>query len=259
MPLDGFNETTFAYGGKSRSIFTKGAGPGVIVVHEAPGITPFVQRFGSMIADRGFTAVLPSLFGVPGKPSSPFYVNAQLGAACISREFRCFSKGQSSPVTDWLRALSRDVHLRCGGSGVGAVGMCLTGGFALSMMIDESVMAPVLSQPSLPLPVTKSHAAAIGISADELAKVRQRVSNGCHVLGLRFSEDVLCRRERFQSLRRELGANFEIVEIDSSSGNPFGISANSHSVLTSELVVEPHHPTMLAFERVVTFLHERLT
>lgn len=198
-------------------------------MHEAPGITPYVARFGRLVAEAGFTAVLPRLFGTPGKPATRNYVRTQLTLACINREFHCFAKRHSSPITDWLRALCREVLAECGGKGVGAVGMCIAGGFALSLVVDQSVMAPVLSQPSLPFPLTAAHAAAIGISDMELTGVKHRIAGGDIVLGLRFTNDPLCRAERFATLRRELGRGFEAMEIDSSPGNPHNIDPGSRS------------------------------
>ena len=74
-----------------------------------------------------------------------------LKGICIRREFSVWATNRSSPIVDWLRALSREMHTQCGGNGVGAVGMCFTGNFALAMMTEPAVVAPVLSQPSLPL------------------------------------------------------------------------------------------------------------
>lgn len=38
---------------------------------------------------------------------------------------------QTSPVIAWLRALAKSLHAEVGGVGVGAIGMCFSGGFAL--------------------------------------------------------------------------------------------------------------------------------
>ena len=136
--------------------------------------------------------------------------------------------------------------------------MCLTGGFALAMAVDPTVLAPVLSQPGLPAPVSKAKRAALGLDAADLARVKQRTGQGLCVLGLRFSNDRGCPAERFATLRRELGAAFEGVEIDSSPGNSYGIPPSAHSVLTVELVDRPGHPTRAALERVMEFLQQRL-
>jgi dienelactone hydrolase len=258
MTQPGFRKTTFSHNGEARVVYRGGSGPGVVIVHEIPGLTPQVAAFGVRVAGQGFTAVLPVLFGTPGKPPSPLYAVSQLARACISREFNCLAAGRSSPITDWLRALCRQVHAECGGPGVGAVGMCLTGGFALALMVDEAVMAPVLSQPSLPLPITASCRKALDVSPKQLAAVKERCAAGVTVLGLRFTNDRLCPPERFATLRHELGAGFEGIEIDSSPGNPHGIPPTAHSVLTNDLVDEPGHPTREALDRVLALFRERL-
>ena len=143
MSLEDFQREPFSHAGAERVVFRRGQGPGVVIMHELPGITPQVAAFGERVSDAGFTVFLPCLFGTPGKPLSGGYVLQQLVHVCISREFHLLAKRKASPITDWLRALCRHVHSQCGGPGVGAVGMCLTGGFALSLMMEPIVVAPV--------------------------------------------------------------------------------------------------------------------
>jgi len=258
MALVDYAPFAFTHDGATRSVYRRGEGPGVVIMHEVPGITPAVERFANFIVDAGFTAFLPHLFGVPGKPESAVYIARGMLGACIGREFAVLARRGSSPITDWLRALCRVAHAECGGPGVGAIGMCLTGNFALALMLDEAVMAPVLSQPSLPLPISASHGAALHLSDADLAVVKERAAAGCGVLGLRFTHDVLCPAARFETLRRELGGDFEGIEIDSGPGNPHGIPRIAHSVLTKDLVDEEGHPTRRALDRVLAVLRERL-
>lgn len=256
--LDGFEVSEFDHAGATRPVYERGEGPGVVIMHEIPGITPQVAGFARRVADEGFHVYLPHLFGTPGKPLSNGYLVQQMARACISREFSVLARGESSAITDWLRALCRHAHAACGGPGVGAIGMCLTGNFALSLMVDDSVMAPVLSQPSLPFPITKAHKAALHLSEADLEVVRRRAQQGCGVLGLRFTGDPLCPPERFETLRRELGDGFEGIEIDSSKGNPHGLTRTAHSVVTTDLVDEAGHPTRIALDRVLSVFRERL-
>ncbi|AKU98814.1 dienelactone hydrolase family protein [Labilithrix luteola] len=258
MTLAGFDSFSFSHGDTTRTVFTRGEGPAVVVIHEIPGITPQVAAFAERVAREGFRTYLPTLLGVPGKPMSMGYVLETTARACISREFRIFASRASSPITDYLRALCRKAHADCGGPGVGVVGMCLTGNFALSLMVDETVMAPVLSQPSLPVGLTRRQRASLHLSDTDLAKVKERAKDGCTVLGLRFTGDRLCPPERFDTLKRELGDAFEGIEIDSSRGNPHGIPASAHSVLTTDLVDEAGHPTRQALDRVLSLFRTRL-
>jgi dienelactone hydrolase len=257
-PLASFAETTFTHDGVSRQLFRAGTGPAVIVIHEVPGMHPEVIAFGRRVVDAGFTVYMPSLFGTPGKEFGWGYTIRSMSRACLAREFASFALDRTSPITGWLRRLAAEAHAQCGGPGAGAVGMCFTGGFALGMMVDDTMLAPVLSQPSLPFPVGKKRKAAIGISDADFERVKERAAQGTCVLGLRFTADPGVPPQRFETLRRELGDAFIAVEIDSSRGNPHGIKRFAHSVLTLDFVDEPAHPTYAALERVLGFLKERL-
>jgi dienelactone hydrolase len=256
--LDDFTREEFTSQGKARDIYRLGSGPAVLVIAEIPGITPKVAEFGRKVAAIGCTAVLPHLFGEPGGEASGSAMFKSIGPACISREFSALALKRTSPVTVWLRALAAREHERCGGPGVGVVGMCFTGGFALAMMVDDTVVAPVLSQPSLPFPLSKKHKADIGISDADLAKVKARVAEGACLMGVRFTNDPFCFPERFETLRRELGDGFIGVELDSSEGNPYGHPKNAHSVLTEHLDDREGTPTRAALDQVLDFFRERL-
>ncbi len=258
MSLDGFEESRFEHAGEARALYLRGTGPGVVVMHEVPGITPEVARFARIVADAGFRVYLPHLFGTPSKPLSAGYAVGQLARACISREFHVLAHRGSSPITEWLRALCRHAHAECGGPGVGAIGMCLTGNFALSLMMEPCMLAPVLSQPSLPLPLGAARRAALHVSPEVLANLKRRcAAEGGRVVALRFSNDPLCPPERFRTLRRELGDAFEAIEIDSSLANPEG-NPRPHSVVTTDLVDTQGHPTREAADSVIDFFRQRL-
>jgi dienelactone hydrolase len=258
-PLDDFTRFQFSDGGASRTVFRRGAGPGVVVMHEAPGITPPVADFARRVAGAGFTVFVPHLFGEPGREMTAVYALRELSRACVSREFAVLASDRSSPITSWLRALCRHVHAELGGRGVGALGMCITGNFALALMVEPAVQAPVLSQPSLPLPITQEQRAALHLSPADLAVVKRRARDeGVPVLGLRFTRDALCPGARFERLRAELGERFEAIEIDSSPGNAHGIKRTAHSVVTLDLIDEAGHPTRAALDRVLAFFRERL-
>jgi dienelactone hydrolase len=257
--LDGFTETSFTFDGITRPVYRGGTGPGVVVVHEIPGITPLVAGFGRRLVDAGYTVAMPSLVGEPGRSMSFGYVTKSFTSVCISKEFSTWALNRTSPVIAWLRALARDLHEHAGGNGVGAVGMCFSGGFALAMAVDDEMLAPVLSQPSMPFPLGKARSRALGLSDADLARVKDRVErDGLCVLGLRFTKDRAVPDARWARYREMLGDNFIGVEIDSSSGNPHGIPKVAHSVLTEHFVEQPGHPTNDALDRVLAFLREKL-
>ncbi|MHB1487543.1 MAG: dienelactone hydrolase family protein [Acidimicrobiales bacterium] len=257
-PMSDFSRESFSADAKTRDVYRIGSGPAVVVISEIPGITPRVADFGRRVAGIGCTAVLPHLFGRPGREPSAGYIASSLAHACISREFSTLAAGRTSPVTVWLRALARHFHGECGGPGVGVVGMCLTGGFALAMMVDDVVVAPVLSQPSLPFPLGRARRRDLGISNADLARVKQRADEGVCVLGLRFTGDKAVPPERFDRLRQELGDAFVAVELDSAPGNPHGHPRTAHSVLTEHLKDEGASPTQDALEKVLELFRSRL-
>jgi dienelactone hydrolase len=254
-----YESTTFEHDGVRRPLFVRGSGPGIVVMHEIPGIYPAVIEFAERLVEAGYRVYLPELLGEAEREFSNSYMLKSMARACIAKEFHVLASRGSSPITKWLRALARKAHEECGGPGVGCIGMCLTGNFGLALMVDEAVMAPVLSQPSLPFPFGAERKRALHVSDEDLDVIRDRVKNrGCKVLGLRFTDDPLCPPERFERLREELGDGFEGIEIDSSKGNPAGIPKMSHSVVTKDLVDEEGHPTRKALDRVMSFFEERL-
>lgn len=257
-PLNDFQLEPFTADGKTRDVYWLGEGPAVVVIPEIPGFHPGVADFARRVAANGLTAVVPSMFGTPGRAATTFGTIPVIAKACVSREFVCLATGRSSPATVWLRHLARYAHDECGGPGVGVVGMCFTGGFALAMMVDETVLVPVLSQPSLPFPLGKQRRADLGISADELLRVKERVDDGVCVVGLRFTGDPVVHGSRFDRLREELGDGFLGVELDSSKGNAGDFSKSAHSVLTDEYRDEEGHPAKEAHDLVITHLTEGL-
>jgi dienelactone hydrolase len=256
----GFSRASFSYHGATRDVYRGGEGPPIIVLPELPGITPETLALCKRLMGAGYRVVLPQLFGEPGKP---LHRGATLGVfsrACVSREFTVLAGRKESPIAEWLRALARYEHKQHGGPGVGVLGMCFTGGFALAMMLDESVIAPVLSQPSLPLAFSAKGQGELGLDQEGLARVKQRCeSEDLCVLGLRFSADKMSPRQRFERLKRELGDRFSGVEIDSSMKNPHGIKPWAHSVLTVDYVDRPQHPTRNALEQVLRHFAQKLT
>lgn len=233
----------FAHDGRVREVYRKGVGPGVVLVHEIPGITPNVLRFAEEVVGAGFAVWMPSLVGTPGRAVSAAYIGQSVAKVCVAREFTTWTTGRTSPIIAWLRALAAELHAAAGGPGVGALGMCFSGGFALGMMLDDRLLAPVLSQPSLPFTVTRAHAADLNLAPEDLARVKARVAAGCPVLGLRYDRDPLVGT-RFDTLRRELGDGFVAVELP--SGSP-----RDHSVLTEQR-------DEAAVAQVIGFFRERL-
>ncbi|PJJ63723.1 dienelactone hydrolase family protein [Compostimonas suwonensis] len=257
--LDGWTRSPFTGAGLSYDCYEKGAGPGVVLIPEVPGITPQVLGLAQHLVDEGFTVVVPSPFGEPGRAASGGYTARVLSRLCVSSEFRAFSVAARRPITDYLRAVAAELAARTPGRGVGVIGMCFTGGFALAMAVDDEVVAPVMSQPAVPFPLGAARRADAGVTDADFDRIAERAaSSELCVLGLRFSEDRTVPRERFATIKARLGEAFEVIELDSSPGNAGGFSASAHSVLTREVREAPGHPALEARERVVEFLRAQL-
>jgi len=258
--LADYKSFEFTDGPWTRTVFRRGNGPAVILIHEIPGVHPLVVRLADRIGEAGMTVYLPSLFGEPGRPFSPSYqLRSSAAVICVRREFSVWATDRSSPIVEWLRALARQAQRECGGRGVGAIGLCLTGGFTLAMMTEPTVIAPVLGEPSLPLAVGSARKRAIDASPKEIACVRERLAaENLSMIGLRFRNDPFVPEERFEMLRREFGERFEAIELDPEDANPNGPKP-AHSVLTLHLRDEdPEGPTRKAEARVIAFFRHRL-
>jgi dienelactone hydrolase len=258
--LSGWSVAPFSAAGYTHDVYRKGSGPGVVLIPEMPGIHPGVLGLGNHLVDNGFTVAIPSLFGEPGRPISAGYVVTGISRACVAREFAAMATNKQRPVAVFLRGLARDLNASTPGKGVGVIGQCFTGGFALAAAVDDSVLAPVLSQPSVPFPLTAKHRRDPGMSETELGVVADRCANdGLCAMGLRFSADKMAPGERFTTLKERLGDAFEVIEIDSGPGNEHGFGRMAHSVLTDQIREVDGHPAFEARKRVVEFLTERLT
>lgn len=260
-PLDDFTRREITLDEVRKAVHVSGRGPAVVVLAEMPGISPHVARFSRWVRDAGFTVYMPSLFGRDGAVASADEGAAIFRKACVSAEFRAFAGGGSSPVTAWLRALARFAHGECGGPGVGAIGMCFTGNFALSMMLEPAMLAPVMSQPSLPM----DDPAGTGIDEAEMKAVRARLDrDDLTVMGYRFAGDAFCRAERFAAFSKALGDRFVARVLPDSAANkdqpPFAARyvTTPHSVVTTHLIDEAGQPTIAARDEILTFFARRL-
>jgi len=260
-PLDDFTARAITLDDVTKTVHVVGAGPAVIVMPEMPGISPHVARFARWVRDAGFTIYMPSLFGRDGAVPDLVEGPVILRQACASAEFRAFAANKPVPVTRWLRALARLAHAECGGPGVGAIGMCFTGNFALTMMLEPAMLAPVVSQPSLPF----NDPAAIHMAPEELVAVRRRLDrDDLTVMGYRFAGDRYCTAQRFAAYAEALGDRFVARVLPDSAANPAPppffaqVVACPHSVVTAHLIDEAGQPTVAARDEILGFFARRL-
>lgn len=260
-PLTDFEPRSITLDGVTKVVHVMGAGPAVIVMTEMPGISPHVARFSRWVRDAGFTVYMPSLFGRDGAVPGVEEGIATFKRACVSAEFRAFASNESSPVTQWLRALARLAHEESGGPGVGAIGMCFTGNFALSMMLEPAMLAPVVCQPSLPM----DNPAGMNMAPEELTAVRARLEReDLTVMAYRFDGDKHCKAERFAAFSQALGPRFVARVLPDSAANPQTppffdkVVASPHSVVTAHLIDEAGQPTVTARDEILSFFAHRL-
>jgi dienelactone hydrolase len=256
--LDGWTAAPFTGGGLTYDVYRKGSGPGVVLIPEIPGMTPEVLGLADHLVASGFSVAVPSLFGTPGKPMTAAYTLQTVAKLCVASEMKAFAAGAERPVSGFLRALAADLRTRTSGRGVGVVGMCFTGGFALATAVDDSVLAAVMSQPSVPFSITPGRKRDIGLSPAETRTVQQRTQDGLCLMGLKFSEDKAFSSQRFDAYAQTFGDAIELIVLDSSKGNPDGYSTAAHAVLTAEVREEPPNSAFEARERVVAFLREHV-
>src|SRR5262249_30215658 len=123
MPIQdipGFASFDFSHADINHTVYVGGQGPGVLLIHELPGMVPQCVDFATRIIEHGFTVFMPLLFGAPNSPPT---AARNFLHVCISREFKCFATNQSSPITAWLRALCVErIRASCPGRGIGAIG-----------------------------------------------------------------------------------------------------------------------------------------
>ena len=229
----------------NHNVYRRGSGAPVVIIQELPGIGPETLRLADEFVARDFEVVLPHLFG----PLEKISMGGNLARVfCMRREFNLFEKKRSSPIVDWLKALCREVKAQGQHRGVGVIGMCLTGNFAISLMGDDSVLAAVSSQPSMPLmKPTELH-----LSPDDIHNIRERIDSTAPIHAYRFAGDPLCNVQKFQAIDTAFnddGARRIVTHT---------LPGKGHSVLTIDFVDEQGHPTREALNDILAYFSAQL-
>ena len=227
------------------NVYSKGSGPVVMILQELPGIGPETLRLADEFESEGFTVVLPHLFGPLGKTA---LFGNMVRVMCMRREFRLFAQGQSSPVVEWLRALCQDLIVRHQVEGIAVIGMCLTVNFALSLMVDEAVLAAVASQPALPT----GGPGDLHMSEADIATLRQRLDTLEPMLAYRFEKDFQSPAQKFETIDCVFNQDKERIRLRTLPGR-------KHAVLTLHFVDEAGHPTRQALDEILSYFRHALT
>jgi dienelactone hydrolase len=229
----------------SHDVYRHGSGAPVVIIQELPGIGPETLRLADEFVDRGFAVVLPHLFGPLEKTSIGGNL---LRVFCMRREFHLFESNRTSPIVDWLKALCRDIKAQGQCKGVGVIGMCLTGNFAISLMGDDSVLAAVSSQPSMPL----VKASQLHMSAADITAIRQRIDATAPIHAYRFDGDPMCNAAKFRAIDEAFNDK-GVTRVATHT-----LPGKGHSVLTLDFVDQQGHPTRAALDEILAYFAAQL-
>ena len=230
----------------SHDIYFRGSGTPVVLIQELPGIGQETLALADRLIEAGHEVVMPHLFGPLGKIS----IGGNLARVmCMRKEFRLMASNASSPISDWLRLLCREVRDSRSVDGVGVIGMCLTGNFAITLIGDDSVLAAIASQPAMPF----FKQGALHMSQTEIAISRQALEAKGPMRVLRFEDDPLSTVEKSECIHRTFNddGHERVKEIV--------IPGKGHSVLTLDFVDEAGHPTREALNNVLAYFAENLS
>jgi dienelactone hydrolase len=258
--LDRFEQFSFASGRHAHPVYYAGdyQAPPLLLMPEIAGFSPGLHLFAERLIEAGFRVYMPWLFGPFGK-RAPVRNGIRL---CISREFAYLRAGTSSPVTTWLRALTAHISKHSGGARVGAIGMCLTGAFAIPLIIEPLVAAAVAAQPSVPLSLLFLRSSQLNVSDGEIAAARARLDAGeAHLLAIRCRPDSICPRVKIERLQREFPVGLEVREYAGADERNC-LGERPHATFTKEYRIVPNasadHYSRRAFADLVAFFDRHL-
>ncbi len=217
----------------SHPVYFIGQGPPIVIWQELPGIGPETIELAIKISDAGYKVYLPHLFGPLGRMS---FVGNIARLFCMRREFHLFAANKASPIANWMAALCRDVRARNDGAQVGTLGMCLTGGFALTLMADDAVIGGVASQPSLPI----MKQTALHMSAREISDAKAGMQAKGPALAMRYSGDPLCKAAKLDTIKDTFGDGVVTHTVP----------GKGHAMLTA-------HWSDEAFEKTIGYFNDR--
>jgi len=267
-PLEGYAQLRFTAGDFSHTVYHGGERqhPPLLLMPEIAGFSPGLLQFAARLQQARFQVYVPWIFGPFGQ-RTPIRNALRL---CISREFANLRAGTSAPVTTWLRALAAHISQNNGGGRVGAIGMCLTGAFAIPLIIDPQVVAAVAAQPSVPLSALftmfgvkrSARMRELNVSDGDIAAARARLTSGAaQILAVRNRADRICPPEKLARMQHEFPVGLEVREYgEPDARNSLG--ERPHATFTKEYRVAANptdeHPSRRAFADLVAFFERHL-
>ena len=269
-PLDGFSQFSLADGDIEHVVYHTGRRSDrvVLVLHELPGIAPGLLQFAGRLVADGFQVYLPWMFGGVQR-RTPLRNLARL---CISREFANLRAGVSAPVTQWLRALVSHVSRHNDDRPVGAIGMCVTGGFAIPLLLSPRVTVAVAAQPSIPVSLAwfafgRSDAdgqSALNVSQADIDAARARLDAGdAQLLAVRCAADRMCPPRKLQRLEAEFPVGLTLrtygaqADRNAQGERPHATYTKEYR-LAAAAQAPADHPARQAYAELLAFLRQGL-
>ena len=234
--------------------------PRVILMHEIYGLNKECIEFADRLHNDGFSVYLPLFFGELGETDTRRGLKF-----CLSKEFMKFSgeNGESQTIS-WLRGLCR--HLKSDADGkIGVIGMCMSGGFALAMAVEDGVAAPVMGHPTRAFRRggANTNPKIIGISERTVDYAcNEIIRQDKKIMGFRLPFDQFSPNRIMDRLDDRLGDRLEVFqpkafECFRNGPNPF-----KHSLLTSSYPskpeTKPNNAAVKAYGKLKHFLTNNL-
>jgi dienelactone hydrolase len=266
--LAGYEQFFFESQGIGHPVYYAGkpGDPMLLLLQEIAGFSPGLLLFAERLTNAGFRVSIPWIFGPFGR-RAPVRNAIRL---CVSREFANLREGVSAPIATWMRALAAHLSSSNGGARIGAIGMCLTGAFAIPLVIDPSIAAAVAAQPSVPLSFlhlafgtrARWRMRALNVADATIAEARKRLNAGAaRMMAVRCRADRICPREKIERLMQEFPVGLEVREYEEPDARN-RVGERPHATFTKEYRIEPDapadHHSRQAFADLVAFFDRYL-
>jgi dienelactone hydrolase len=264
-----FEPPHYAFLGSRFTVFTpRGAGsprtgPPIILLHEMPALSPDLLDLALRLSRNNYSVYVPLLWGKEDEnAASRFVFFRHAFELRASSRWRAGIADVHRPILDDLAELCRKIIVEHPNQRIGVIGNCLTGifPFALAARVPE-VAAPIASQPTLPLTLSKSDWPKTGLSSEDTRRLQERIRTepNFQLLGFRFEEDLVSPAARFDTLKRQFHPRF----VDGTIPVKYyhcrdEMPRHPHAVLTECHMENPKLATSHAWQECLNFLAAKL-